>query len=97
MWRAVPTYAFIDGSVPFVRGSSTLFAPESAYGKLTALTAAALEPNAVEYKLQLSVLLKGPKGCGKFTAVSWVARHLGIHLFEVSLTLVRGISTLTVQ
>lgn len=70
---------------PIARGSSPLFSPDSAYGKLTALTAAALKPNAVEYQLQLSILLKGPKGSGKFTTASWVAQHLGIHLFEVCL------------
>ncbi|EPS97368.1 hypothetical protein FOMPIDRAFT_79362 [Fomitopsis schrenkii] len=80
-------YLNLHGSVPCARptrGYSTLFAPDSVHGKLAALTAAALEPNAVEYQLQLSVLLKGPKGSGKFTATSWVARHLGIHLFEVN-------------
>ena len=84
------THAFVDGSVPhspITRGSSPLFSPDSAYGKLTALTAAALKPNAVEYQLQLSILLKGPKGSGKFTTASWVAQHLGIHLFEVGFLL----------
>ena len=83
---ALYTHDYPDGSVPHspdVRGSSLLFAPDSAYGKLTALTAAALRPNAVEYQLQLSILLKGPKGSGKFTTASWVTQHLGIHLFEV--------------
>lgn len=94
MFDADFAYVFIDGSVPCARptrGYSTLFAPDSVHGKLAALTAAALEPNAVEYQLQLSVLLKGPKGSGKFTATSWVARHLGIHLFEVRLPLAGSI------
>ncbi|KAH9914715.1 AAA-domain-containing protein [Fomitopsis serialis] len=80
-------YLNIKGSVPFPpmkADVSTLVGPDSAYGKLLALTAAALKPHAVEYQLQLSVLLKGPKGSGKFTTASWVAQHLGIHLFEVN-------------
>ncbi|KAH9830946.1 AAA-domain-containing protein [Rhodofomes roseus] len=80
-------YLNIQGSVPFApveTEASNLLGPNSAYSKLLALTAAALKPHAVEYQLQLTVLLKGPKGSGKFTTASWVVQHLGIHLFEVN-------------
>lgn len=52
---------------------------------MLALTSAALSQQAVDYDLQLSFLLKGGRGIGKFTAASWVAQRLGLHLFEVSL------------
>ncbi|KAI0948498.1 hypothetical protein AcV7_009223 [Taiwanofungus camphoratus] len=64
--------------------SFSLLAPDSAYGKLFALSSAALNRHAVDYHLQLSILLKGPFGVGKYTTASCVARRLGIHLFEVS-------------
>ncbi len=51
---------------------------------MLALTSAALSQQAaVNYDLQLSFLLKGGRGIGKFTAASWVAQRLGLHLFEV--------------
>lgn len=62
---------------------SSLFGPDSAYEKLLALTAAALNRHAVDYQLQLSILLKGPRGVGKYTVAMQVARRLGIHLYEV--------------
>ncbi len=37
----------------------------------------------IDYNLQLSILLKGARGVGKFTAVSLVSRHLGLHILEV--------------
>ena len=52
--------------------------------KLVSLVSAALTPNAVEYKLQLSVLLKGARGAGKMTTIRTVARQLGMHVLEVS-------------
>ncbi|KAF9812997.1 hypothetical protein IEO21_05830 [Rhodonia placenta] len=62
---------------------SSLFGPDSAYEKLLALTAAALNRHAVDYQLQLSILLKGPRGVGKYTVAMQVARRLGIHLYEL--------------
>ncbi|KAI0781289.1 AAA-domain-containing protein [Trametes elegans] len=56
---------------------------ETAYGKLLALAAAALNRRAVDYHLQLSILLQGPRGAGKSTTAGWVAQRLGIHLLEV--------------
>lgn len=54
------------------------------FDKLEPLVAAALTPNAVEYKLQLSVVLKGARGSGKMTAIRNVSRQLGMHLLEVT-------------
>ncbi|KAI0747694.1 AAA-domain-containing protein [Daedaleopsis nitida] len=53
------------------------------YGKLLALSSAALNRGAVDYHLQLSILLQGPRGVGKATVANWVAQRLGIHLLEV--------------
>ncbi|KAJ8469011.1 hypothetical protein ONZ51_g9275 [Trametes cubensis] len=56
---------------------------DTAFGKLLALASAALNRRAVDYHLQLSILLQGPRGCGKATTATWVAQRLGIHLLEV--------------
>ncbi|KAI0328087.1 AAA-domain-containing protein [Cubamyces sp. BRFM 1775] len=56
---------------------------DTAFGKLLALASAALNRRAVDYHLQLSILLQGPRGCGKATTAAWVAQRLGIHLLEV--------------
>ena len=53
------------------------------FAKIRDLVEAALYPSAMDYNLQLSLLLKGSRGIGKFTTTSWVARSLGIHLLEV--------------
>lgn len=57
---------------------------DTPFGKLLALSSAALNRRAVDYHLQLSILLQGARGVGKATVASWVAQRLGIHLFEVS-------------
>ncbi|OCH95204.1 AAA-domain-containing protein [Obba rivulosa] len=64
--------------------TSSLRSPDSAYSKLHALISAALSKDAVDYHLQLSMLLQGPKGVGKLTTAKSVARQLGLHLLEVS-------------
>ncbi|KAH9924001.1 AAA-domain-containing protein [Epithele typhae] len=53
------------------------------FGKLLALASAALNRRAVDYHLQLSILLKGARGIGKATVAYWVAHRLGVHLLEV--------------
>ncbi|KAL1947477.1 hypothetical protein VTO73DRAFT_14438 [Trametes versicolor] len=57
--------------------------PDTPYGKLLALASAALNRRAVDYHLQLSILLEGPRGVGKSTTAGWVAQRLGIHVLEV--------------
>lgn len=56
----------------------------SPFDKIISLTSAALVQHAVDYSLNLSLLLKGARGTGKFTTISWVAQRLGIHVLEVS-------------
>ena len=38
---------------------------------------------ALDCHLNLTVLVKGQRGVGKFTTVAWVAQKLGVHLMEV--------------
>ncbi|KII88818.1 hypothetical protein PLICRDRAFT_42057 [Plicaturopsis crispa FD-325 SS-3] len=64
--------------------SPSLLSPGSAFEKLLSLCSAALVQRAVDYKLHLSILLKGARGIGKFTVASWVAQRLGMHLLEVN-------------
>ncbi|KIK59642.1 hypothetical protein GYMLUDRAFT_226408 [Collybiopsis luxurians FD-317 M1] len=52
--------------------------------KLLSISSVVLERRAVDYNLQLSVLLKGARGIGKFTAASLVSCHLGLHVLEVN-------------
>ncbi|KAJ3861388.1 AAA-domain-containing protein [Lentinula novae-zelandiae] len=52
--------------------------------KLHSISSVVLERRAVDYNLQLSVLLKGARGIGKYTAASQVARNLGMHILEVN-------------
>ncbi|KAF8078217.1 AAA-domain-containing protein [Lyophyllum atratum] len=62
--------------------SSHLLRPESALDNLMQITSAASAQKAMDYKLNLSVLLKGARGSGKFTTAFWVAQQLGMHLLE---------------
>lgn len=62
---------------------SHLLGPESHYDKLVTLASAASAQRAVNYNLNLSILLKGTRGIGKFTTAFWVAQRLGMHLLEV--------------
>lgn len=64
---------------------SHILGPRSTFSKLLALTSAALSQRAVEYNLQLSFLLKGGRGIGKFTVIAWVSQRLGLNLQEVCL------------
>lgn len=58
--------------------------------KLLSISSVVLERQVVDYNLQLSILLKGARGIGKFTAASLVSRHLGLHILEVSISLPVG-------
>ncbi|KAF5330107.1 hypothetical protein D9758_018140 [Tetrapyrgos nigripes] len=42
------------------------------------------EQRGVDFSLQLSILLKGARSIGKFTAASTVAHALGLHIIEVN-------------
>ena len=66
---------------------SHILGPKSTFSKLLALASAALSQRAAEYSLQLSFLLKGGRGIGKFTVISWVSQRLGLNLQEVCVCL----------
>lgn len=68
-----------DGSTDGHASSSN----STPYSKLYDLTAAVLRPGVINYDLNLTILLKGARGIGKFTAISNVAQDLGIHMLEV--------------
>jgi hypothetical protein len=55
-----------------------------AFMQLLGLSQAVLMPQALTFDIPISILLKGSRGIGKFTAAVQVARHLGMHIFEVS-------------
>ncbi|EMD34491.1 hypothetical protein CERSUDRAFT_97749 [Gelatoporia subvermispora B] len=79
----VSAYFGIEGSQSETDALSRR-SPDSAHGKLLDLIAAALTKDAVNYNLQLSILLQGPKGVGKLTTAKMVVRELGLHLLEIS-------------
>jgi peroxin-6 len=64
---------------------SHILCPDSPYGKLYKVISAALLKNAAEYRLHLSLLLKGPRGVGKTSTATWVSQSLGVHLLDVTL------------
>jgi hypothetical protein len=65
------------------RAGSVLLSPSSSFGKLSSMVSAALSKFSLDCNLDLSFLVKGNRGVGKFTTVAWVAHRLGIHLLEV--------------
>ncbi|CAG8480913.1 8023_t:CDS:2, partial [Funneliformis caledonium] len=68
----------------FSNQNSILTSPGTPYAKLYDLISSCLHPNAVTLNLSCTVLLHGPRGCGKKTAVEWVADSVGVHVFEVN-------------
>ncbi|PWN35576.1 AAA-domain-containing protein [Meira miltonrushii] len=63
---------------------SPLTTAESVFGRLLLLVKATLLPDAADYGLHLSVLLKGARGCGKRTIARWVAQKTGVHIVELN-------------
>ena len=63
---------------------SPLTSPASPYGQLLDVVSVIHSRRAVDLDLNLSILLKGSRGCGKQTTVSWIAQRMGMHLMEVS-------------
>lgn len=63
--------------------SSRLLCPEAPFSRLRALISAGFSRNSINYGLQLTVLLKGVRGIGKFWTVFAVAQSLGMHILEV--------------
>jgi peroxin-6 len=69
---------------PLPLGLSPLTSATSVYGRLLRLTQAVLMPDASQYDLHLTVLLKGARGCGKRTVARWIAQKTGVHLLELN-------------
>ena len=65
--------------------TSHLLGPDSNFDKLFQIALAAAAPRAVDYNLNLSILVKGARGIGKFTTAFWVSQRLGMHLLEVQI------------
>ncbi|KAL1674956.1 P-loop containing nucleoside triphosphate hydrolase protein [Schizophyllum commune] len=63
---------------------SPLTLPASPYGQLLDVMSIIHSRRAVDLDLNLSILLKGSRGCGKQTTVSWIAQRMGMHLMEVN-------------
>ncbi|TFK72586.1 AAA-domain-containing protein [Pluteus cervinus] len=63
---------------------SAILGASSPFQRLHTILAVTLSPNAVDYNLNLSVLLRGGRGSGKFTVSRWVAHRLGMHVLEVN-------------
>ncbi|GBC14159.1 AAA-domain-containing protein [Rhizophagus irregularis DAOM 181602=DAOM 197198] len=82
---AVKQYYGISSEIPKLPNSnSILTSPGTSYAKLYDLISSCLHPNAATLKLSCTVLLHGPRGCGKKTTVYWVAESVGVHVFEVN-------------
>lgn len=67
--------------------ASHFLGSKSTFSKLLALISPVLSLRAVDYNLHLSFLLKGGRGIGKFTVISWVSQRLGLNLQEVCMSL----------
>ncbi|KAF8526854.1 AAA-domain-containing protein [Hysterangium stoloniferum] len=79
----VASYLGLDSEVSSVPNASFTDSTKP-YSKLRDLAEATLHPSAVDYELQLSVLLKGSRGIGKYTTALRVACSLGVHLLDVN-------------
>ncbi|KAG2020608.1 valosin-containing protein [Coprinopsis cinerea AmutBmut pab1-1] len=62
---------------------SSLLAPSSPFGKLLAMATASMTKWSLDCHLDLTFLIKGQRGVGKYTTISWVAQKLGIHIMEL--------------
>ncbi|CAK5264057.1 unnamed protein product [Mycena citricolor] len=60
-----------------------LLQQSSAYANLLSVCSASMHVSAADLRLDLSLLLQGSRGTGKFTTACWVAETLGMHLLEV--------------
>lgn len=78
MQRTRSVFSFLK-RLPF----SYLLHQDGPFSKLLALVSASLVHRSVDYNLQLTILLKGVRGIGKFSIASWVAQQVGMHILEV--------------
>ncbi|KAG6910884.1 hypothetical protein DXG01_006567 [Tephrocybe rancida] len=68
----------------FETDSARLLGADGTYNKLLQFVSATSAQKAMDYQLDLSMLLKGARGTGKFTAASWVAQRLGMHVLQIN-------------
>lgn len=71
-------------STPSLSSPSPLLAPSSPYAKLHSLISASLSRISLDCSLDTTFLVKGNRGVGKFTTLSWVAESLGVGVMEVN-------------
>ncbi|KAJ8515523.1 hypothetical protein ONZ45_g7081 [Pleurotus djamor] len=71
------------GSTP-VDASSTLLGPGSPFQQLHSLLSATISRNAINYNLDLAILLEGARGIGKSTVATWAAQSLGFSFLEIN-------------
>ncbi|KAB1203040.1 Peroxisome biogenesis protein 6 [Morella rubra] len=90
--NSTQTALVLGGSVPsavppdLLIPGPTSFAPlqQDTVKTLASILTPPLCPSALSSKFRVSVLLYGLAGCGKRTAVNYVARRLGLHVVEYS-------------
>ncbi|KAF4578683.1 peroxisomal assembly protein [Pleurotus pulmonarius] len=63
---------------------STLLSVGSPFDQLRSVLSATFADFAVDYNLDLSVLLQGARGTGKSTVARWVAQRLGFNILEIN-------------
>ncbi|KAE9389752.1 AAA-domain-containing protein [Gymnopus androsaceus JB14] len=84
MVQAGMDHSFIPDVNEYLGTGQALASTGASIQKLLSISSVVLERQVVDYNLQLSILLKGARGIGKFTAASLVSRHLGLHILEVN-------------
>ncbi|KAF9268256.1 AAA-domain-containing protein [Marasmius fiardii PR-910] len=86
--RIPDVYSYLEIGGVVAQDRALPFKPQSSsrepFDQLYSIASVILEPSGGDYNLQLTTLLKGSRGVGKFTVASAVARLLGLHLLEVN-------------
>ncbi|EEB91641.1 hypothetical protein MPER_09971, partial [Moniliophthora perniciosa FA553] len=84
--RIPDVYPYFGLGYPIQRSNNLrpLNMPQGPFKELYSFASVVSEPAGADYNLQLSALLKGSRGVGKYTVTSAVARLLGLHLLEVN-------------
>nr|CAG8450293.1 2321_t:CDS:10 [Entrophospora candida] len=78
-------YLGIKSETPMFPGTNSVLTSQgTSYNKLFELVSSCLHPKAISLNLSCTVLLHGPRGCGKKTIVEWAAERVGVHVYEVN-------------
>ncbi|EJD53404.1 AAA-domain-containing protein, partial [Auricularia subglabra TFB-10046 SS5] len=75
----VPIAVLLTGTL-----ACTLSTNGALHHKLRGILGACLRPQAWEYQLHISVIMKGARGVGKTTLCRSVAHALGMHVYEIN-------------